>query len=767
MNRDRISRLAFSSFTIICALCVVPSDAKAQDVGSSPAAAPRQRAAGQPDDSGLADIVVTAQRRSESVIAVPLAITAISGENLAESGIRDITSLRFNTPGFNSYSGTGYTQLFIRGIGNRVLVGADPSVATFIDEVPRPYGALVDNFLNVERVEVLKGAQGGLYGRNATGGVVNIITRQPAEAPAMRARVTGGTRDTIDASGYVNLPMSEAVAANVSLTRQYHRGYVRNLATPTPYSSAARIFNPATGQLVSPNSVIATPALNDQDVWSADGKVRLQLGDTITATLGGDYTRKNDAGGNGWVQRDPAAAYGTYVFLAGLFGLSEIRPGPFPIPPERSSFASIPTFSKNEDYGGSLRVVAGLPGVDLTSITAVRWSNSQFSGDLGAAPVPIAGFSTDFRRRFFYQELRAVSTGTGPLQFLGGVNYFRDKVDNLITNILLGFPAGTTTATTRTKSYSAYAEIGYDLTDRLKLTGSLRYVHDTKPAFYPAQSGLPEARAEQKGDKLIPAATLSYALDDGTVYARYANGYKSGGINPIVSPAAISGTSDMSNIFEPETVDLFEVGYRTNLFDRRVQFTSAVFYNSYKSLQVTRTGNPGIPFIILNAGSARSYGAEASVAWRVVPSLTVGANIGYLNGKYKDFLSPGSPTTGVLPFDSSGNVLALAAKWQGGANINLDQPISENLNIAGTVLYSFISRFNFEDEANPLVEQKGYSLVNFRIGVKTSDDRLGAYFFVNNLFDKFYNVFKNRSAAGVTSIEGSPRILGGTVELSF
>jgi len=155
-------------------------------------------------------------------------------------------------------SGTGYTQIYIRGNGNRISVGADPSVALFIDDVPRTYAALVDDFTNVERVEVLKGAQGGLYGRNATGGVVNIITKQPGDKLAGDATVSYGSYNTFDASAYLNIPIvKDRIEWNIAANRFHHDGYVKNLAPKNPYASGVyagdvATYNSTTGAPCSP-----------------------------------------------------------------------------------------------------------------------------------------------------------------------------------------------------------------------------------------------------------------------------------------------------------------------------------------------------------------------------------------------------------------------------------------------------------------------------------------------------------------------------------
>src|ERR1700722_11888121 len=171
------------------------------------------------DTGGLEEIVVTAQRKSENVLRVPVSISAATGEQLIAAGITQVSSLQFTTPGFYTDNGVGYTQIYLRGIGNNIFVGADPSVLTNIDDVPRIYGSLVNNFVNVDRVEVLKGAQGGLYGRNATGGVVNIITRQPGDTTEADARLDYGSKNTLEAALYANVRVNDVVAWNVAFQR--------------------------------------------------------------------------------------------------------------------------------------------------------------------------------------------------------------------------------------------------------------------------------------------------------------------------------------------------------------------------------------------------------------------------------------------------------------------------------------------------------------------------------------------------------------------
>jgi iron complex outermembrane receptor protein len=700
---------------------------------------------------------------------VPLSISAQTGQAMIASGMRNLTDVKFNTPGFIAQSGTGYTQIYIRGIGNGVYVGADPSIATFVDDVPHPYGSLVEDLVNVERVEVLKGAQGGLYGRNASGGVVNIITKQPSDRFSAFGRFTGASRKTFNGSIYVNMPLNDRIAWNFSLTRNWHAPYRKNVAYRNPYPGQTAV-DPFAGPF-NPNAIAKPGKLNNLNVWSFDTKLRVKLTDNLKVTLSADYTDDHDASGNGWLQTTPDFTYAVYESMALARGVTPVPRWKDLNIKSNKSYGAIPNTSYTEDYGGSAKVELGLEGVDLTSITAFRWNNSNYMGDIGAAPVPMAGFSTDFRRRFFYQELRAVSTGSGPLRWLGGVTYFRDKIDASIAGISFGLFFPPTTSTTRTTNWSVYGQLAYDVTDKLTLQGSLRYAHEKKTVDFPDNINtgpVDPIKSQTKVHKWIPAATLSYKVPGGTVYARYAKGFKTGGPNPLVRPDRIFTADKTGLILKPETVDTYEIGYRATLFDRKVQFTSAIFYNNYKGIHATTSGtlgNEDISNALINLGNARTYGAEASVVWRVSEPITISGNLGYLNAKYKKAEFPGN--TLIAGVSASHNRMLLAPKWQGGFQVNLDQPLNDSTRLKGNLLYSYISSHYFTAEEQPTTRQKGYSLVNLRAGVTFMNDRYGLYLFANNLFDKRYYLFGSSAAVGDFATPADPRIIGGTVEVKF
>jgi iron complex outermembrane receptor protein len=720
---------------------------------------------------------------------------------------------------------------------------------------------------------VLKGAQGGLYGRNATGGAINIITRQPnPDKFAAEARVGYGTKKTFEASAYVNLPLNDNVAFNFNAVRKSHANYTPNRATKNPYQSyqalspaqaaafgdvgqrAWLIAHPGLAATLDKNTKVSK--MNNQDFWAFNGKV-LFRGDGFKVTFSGDYQNSPDSNGSGWqatyCNNAPCAGNpqyavykslinsGTGQFIGGAgitgnkiigdnpntaavetswydYGQYDANPNSSPklgnsaalplgyvFPARKTKFdtlGSIETHAYTKDYGGSMRGDIDMPGFVLSSITAFRWNHSRFRGDIGVGNVPIAGFETNFVRRSFYQEIRMVSDAEGPFRWLAGATYYHDKINNSLLSIVLGVPFAPTLATTVTNSFSGYGQGEYNITENLKFTASLRYVTEKKTGKYPAQSvsvfnyapgtpvgtcngvvggvglcngvAIPAQTGVTGAHKFLPALTLSYALPNGgTIYARWAQGLKTGGVNPVVSPGQTGGKV---NAFKPEKVTTYEIGAKANLFNRTVQVTTAVFYNDYKDLAITKTGYSGLPFVLFNAKKARTYGAEASVNWQAAKWLSLGANIGYLNAKYTNFACQLPPPNQnfcivelqVPKFNNNGNTMIQSPKWQGGLTAQMDLPVTDDWNIAGTVLYSFSSKFFNTDENTPAYnQQKAYSITNVRFGVHRSDNRLGVYVSVKNLFDKRYQVFGTSSNTANYSTPGAPRIVMGQVELKF
>jgi iron complex outermembrane recepter protein len=774
-----------------CLLAALPlaiaGRAAAQDTAAPP---PSSGAAANYD--GLEEIVVTAQRKSENVLRVPVSISAATGEQLIDAGIEQVSSLQFTTPGFYTDNGVGYTQIYLRGIGNNIFVGADPSVQTNIDDVPRIYGSMVNNLVNVDRVEVLKGAQGGLYGRNATGGVVNIITRQPGDTAEADARLDYGQKNTLEAAVYGNLPINEFIAWNVAFQRDSHDNYVKNLLPNDPLTPA--MFPDGGGPVLGTLGVV-TPAqtaaffnsainpqsgYGNQDFWAGDTKIRVQIAPNFKVVLDADWSQKHDSDGDQWFLQTPAYSRGYDQALLGAFGIVADFPASLfqTVTHPFTNYNSTPAEDWLTDYGFSVKPELSLSGVDITNIAAFRQQQTLYDENY-AHPVTIDTPIVNNSKWYLYEELRAVSTDSGPFHFLGGATYLRDHLDGKTANLLFP-PLGTVPipavadavstfvqSTDLVNNWSVYGQVGYDITDKLNFTTSLRFIHETNEANFidPVVS-----TSSIDAKKFLPSATLSYALDGGgNVYVRYAKGFKAGGVNPIVPPSEFP--NNLGKIFGPEEVNTYETGYKDELLDHKVQVTSAVFYNDYTGLQYTTAGNTQNPQLIeaiLNAGTAETYGAEGSVAWRVARPLTLTANAAYLEARYRSFSNSDGAVLSTFNFD--GYRMINAPRWQMAFTAALDQPLTGNLNLTGTWQTAYTSNVITTYTVYPGVPNGDipeYWLTNVRIGVKTSDDRYQFSIYANNVMDRAYYTFYSISGLGGNSLWGNPRIVGGEVQVKF
>lgn len=741
------------------------------------------------DSDGISydEIVVTAQRRSQALTDVPLSIQAMNSEQLTNSGIQDLTSLAMTTPGYTAATSVGFTQIFIRGIGNAVRVGADPSVATFVDDVPRIFGSMADNLVDVERIEVLKGAQGGLYGRNATGGVVNVVTRKPS-TDEVRGTLRGayGSKDTVNLSGYINLPFSEKVALSVSAQRETHGAYYKNKAKLNPFT-AGMFPEGWESRELSPqqtadyfNSSIASHDVGKQDFWAVNSKLLLKPSDNVEVILAGDYYNKDDTNGMGLVLTTPEFTVGAIKSLFTGLGVSTAFPGTLLQSPGKFEVAngSNELRSKVREYGVSATVNWELPDATLTSISAYRNQMTHYLGN--SAGTDINDVLTDIvypQKSFVYQEFRGVSTFDGPLRVLGGVTYLAYEVNQSATDagsktfmITPDVALTSTSVNQKVSNWTVYGEVSYDLTDQLTLTASARYLNESNKANFTIPI---EDQESAKAEKLIPSATLSYKIPDGNIYARWARGFKTGGISVVTAPEYYPETKE-GLIFKPETVNTFEIGYRQSLLNRKLILSSAIFYNDFKNLQESSRGigqYSAISTAIINAESSRTWGAEASATYRVDPAISLLANVGYLNAKYKKFDFNGSEV--ISNFNRDGKRMPKSPEWQISLGANLDKPVSSDLRVVGNVLANYTSRVLWAYSPLPSItgvpdlSSPSYWLVNARIGVKTVDDRYGFAISANNLFNQAYYSNGSAIAFGNSLIWGNPRVIKGEFTVNF
>jgi iron complex outermembrane receptor protein len=457
------------------------------------------------------------------------------------------------------------------------------------------------------------------------------------------------------------------------------------------------------------------------------------------------------------------------------FGVNAQLPSSLAVGTQGKFTVAMPIAPKQKirDYGESATAVLNLPGVDLTSITAYRTNDAVYFTDVNDLPIPVLDPLTESNKWFFYQELRAVSSGSGPFHYLGGATFLDDHQSNAsifseFPPLLLALPLAKSVDVVH--NWSVYAQGGYDITPALNITVSGRYVHETNANSYIIPAG---ENSDSTEVKFLPSATVSYQLNGGgNAYARYARGFKTGGVNPFNPPSDFANPR-LGAVFDGETVDTYEVGFRAPFLDHRLDLTTAVFYNNYKNLQYQAHTNAAHSFIltaIVNGGSARTWGAEETLSWRVIQPLTLGVSAGYLNAKYKDFQI--TDATVLVPINLSGQQMIDSPKTQLDITADLDQPLSNGLHLVGNANVAYLSDILFTPSAIPGVlpnaEQAPYWLTNARLGVRTADSRYELAIEVNNLFDKAYITFgSSTQGQGTLGTWGEPRIVRGEFVARF
>lgn len=596
------------------------------------------------------DIVVIARKREERLIDVPVAVTALSSDQLARQQAVDLSGVQGSIPNVNLVQGRGSTSnanIFIRGIGQPdALQTFDPAVGVYVDGVymSRIQGALF-NLFDVDHIEVLRGPQGTLYGKNTIGGAVNVVSRKPdTQDLHASGSFTYGSYDQILVNGYVSAPLVRDKLA-LSLAGVYDK-------------RDGTVTDPLTGR-----------DYNDRDTIAGRGILRLTPSDTVELILSGDYTRQRTA---------PTLGYATAPLInADLVtgAVTVVKPA-FPYGPYayRASTSLAPGQGQRLDHWG-VSLTANIELNDafsLTSITAYRKLRSDYYIDFDATELEVADAFVGVNQHQFSQELQ-LKYASGPLNGVFGLYYMNERVrshqesyDDDYLRVL-----GTPVPFTRyiddnqsTKSYAAFGQLTYAFTDKLSLTGGLRYTKERKEYFRTTTTNLagtvsapfvfPDSLPAPYNDldhvdfdAWTPSATLSFKpTRDTLLYASASRGFKSGGFNGRVNSLADvtreeGGVTVVVPYFQPETVWTYEAGAKGNFLGGRVQLSADVFYSDYKDFQARvgggTTGVTGGSFPVVNAGKLRIWGIEAEMTVRPTRDWTIRQSFGYLDAKYLEF----------------------------------------------------------------------------------------------------------------------------------
>ncbi len=637
----------------------------AQDATDVPAGT-AQTAGAESHSEGIDEIVVTAQYRSENIQRVPLAISSVSGDDLAAAGVSDLTGLSANVPGLylSSYS-TLSPQLFIRGVGsNDDGITSEGAVGVYLDGVyvGRASSALFDLF-DLDRVEVLRGPQGTLYGRNTNGGAIKIVTAQPGPNFNAAVEVGYGSFDQRTLRGLVSGALGDNVYAKLSGSYRGRDGWTRDTATGV--------------------------RLNDEDSASLRGQLRIEPASGVDATLSLDYSRDR-----------PTSTF-KEVVGGTLFGLYQESPDPFV-----GSYDLPGAFIRRDIAGASVAINWDTGPAVLSVISAYRDTDIHYTEDYDSTPFPVVQLDTRQRAKQFTQELRLVSEeGESSFSWIAGAFYLRDRGRSLDQFILpfFGLDDEITSASTQTSSIAAFGEFSLRVTDRLQLTVGARYTHERKQLAvqrtYRPQDGsplidfVPLTDTAISFDNFSPRLVVEYqATEDVLGYASVTRGFKSGGFNNFPANAIAAATA-----FSPENITAYEVGLKVTAFDRRLRVNSAAFYYDYSDLQVFAPIDTGgaLPVIqITNAAKASVKGLEIELTATPVHGVTVELNYAHLLSRYRRFL--------FNAVDLAGNTLPRAPRDTVTASLEWAGSIAGDtqLRLRGEYVYSsnlFFTPFNDPD----------------------------------------------------------------------
>lgn len=690
-------------------------------------------------DFRIEEITVTATKMGETNLQdTPLAITAFSTEYLEKSGIKDVRDLAFATPNLVIAQNGNSAQVYIRGIGsNNSFAGGETSSTVHLDGVyvARP-GAIFFNFLDVERIEVLRGPQGTLYGRNSVGGTINVISRKPDDQFRARVQLTRGDHDLMRAEAYVSGPLAgEKLSASLSAMRSERDGYFENVV----------------------------PSGNDrgsEDMWSVRGQLRVAPSERLEVLVRADY------------MDDQGIAAANQALLLPFF--------PVAGGPENPVTASI----RGDWHKVALntpstfdRQLAGLSGeityeisdaLVLKSLTAYREGETSTLNDTDATDLNRQTTALTEEQDQISQEFN-LSGRVDRARYVLGLYYFDEHIATSGQGVhaILANLMTQPHPTVDTRALAAYAQTDYDLTDRLTVTAGIRY-SDEKKDFEQNLNRLVASTGaslpgfpiryfrEGKYTAWTPKFGVQFqATEDVMLYGSVTRGFKSGGFN-FSSGNSVHG-------YGPETLWSYEAGFKSDLAGNRVRLNGTVFFYDYKDLQVQAFITPGVTDIT-NASDAEVKGVELELLARPVRGLELGAAVNHLDATYENF--PAAPITGGT-FDATGKRLNSAPKWSYNAFGQYDFAVGDKGSVSIRGEYGWKDRQFFTVVNDSIQTTPSYGLINASVAYRSADERWQVILFGRNLGDEEYLISTGSFTAVPSGTPGDPRSYGLRVALTF
>ncbi|HEX7858258.1 MAG TPA: TonB-dependent receptor [Sphingobium sp.] len=693
------------------------------------------------DQQDNGEIVVTAQKRSENLQSVPVAVSVLSGAALAQTARPSIESAAQLVPALNFLkSGTTLNQtIFLRGVGTATFsIAGEPSVSTVVDGVVYARsGEAFSDLVDVAQMEVLRGPQGTLFGKNASAGVVNITTQMPKFEWGGTAEASYFDRNEFRLKGSVNIPLAQDLAARVTGFYGTYDGNIWNTA--------------------------ANNWVNGYKHWGVRGQILYEPSDDLRIYATADYHKNRD--------NCCAEIIGANVSASSL--INSVLPTPQGAD-SRQIAQNLVTRTEEEGWGLSLQADMALGTNTVTSITSYRrWNNTEIrDGDF--LPQAYVGFNQlhdtgPQKSTTFSQEIRLTSPAKQFISYVVGAYYSNATSRRIFTRNVLSctavagapttvlIPCGSalanpTTSNTGTADFGSefnniavFGQGTMNVSDSLRLIAGLRYTHDSLSVFEDrvSQAAGPGINASFLGfntstssDNLSGKAAIQYDLSrDIMTYASYARGYKGPAYNVFFN---LTGTG--TNVIAPETSDAYEIGLKNTLFGGKLTLNIAGFYAKYYNFQAN---NPDLAAGVVvtrftNAGKVSTRGVEVDFSLRPIRDLSLNGGVAYTDAHVDAFFQP-TPTTPVIP---SGTPLAYAPKWKGSLSADYrwrtGGPVDLYLGAQGNFQSSQLSIFSPTLSDRVFGTIAPYGLVNLSAGIGDSADKYRLTFQVRNLFDKSY-----------------------------
>ena len=676
-------------------------------------------------DARLEEIIVTAQKRQESLQSVPLSIAAYTSEQLERSVIQNLYDVGIQTPGM-IVNKEIVGKIYIRGIGaENLTIGGDPGVAVHADGayIARTSASMFDLY-DVERVEVLRGPQGTLYGRNATGGIVNIVSKAPTEEFEGSVSAEFGDFDYIRLGAVVSGPLSEGkVLARAAIVKSDRDGFTPNLFTGED--------------------------LFDEDLLMGRLRLRFLASDDVTIDLIADFS-----------QDDSSPAPFKQLEFSDLFegGLGANDP-----PGLRNVSQESPVTEMQDQFGITAVVNWDTGSSTFTSVTSYRDTEFKAVFDGDAVDITFQNFEDHDDTQQFSQEFRLASDASDRWSWIIGAFYFNDDGDTEIFIPIPGFGFDILhQATMSTDAYAVFGQATYSVSDRLSLTAGLRYNSEEKEAtqlseFIGLFPPFPPALLSTDSDEFTPKFGINYAVSDDVMwYATATRGFKSGGFT----------FNGIQPDFKPEFVWAYETGFKSKLAEGSVILNGSTFFYDYTDLQVSKLENNA--GVITNAADATIFGAEIELLAQVTDRWRINTGLSFLSAEFDEFLTedPSNPQLGTIDLD--GNNLPRSPEFSANVGTDYTVPVGAEGDLSFRVDYQYQDESFFTTFNRQLSAQDAFSLLNARVSYAKNDGSWTVAAFVRNAFDEDY--FLNILESGVETgkPEGflaAPRTYG--IQLSY